>query len=120
MDRAVTTRIRGMMTEQALDWTGETSLKELAALARLSDAVISTDTGPMHLAAAAGGQVVALFGPTAPWRTGPYGPGQVVVRKGVECSPCFGRKCDQGRRCMTEITVDDVLQSLPFCEGMPT
>ena len=113
-DRAVTTRIRGRMKEQALDWTGETSLKELAALARLADAVISTDTGPMHLAAAAGGRVVALFGPTAPWRTGPYGPGQVVIRKGVDCSPCFGRTCDQGKKCMTSIEVEDVIKALPF------
>jgi ADP-heptose:LPS heptosyltransferase len=113
-DRSVTERVRGRMQEQALDWTGETSLRELAALARLADAVITTDTGPMHLAAAAGGRVVALFGPTAPWRTGPYGPGQVVVRKGLECSPCFGRTCDIGRRCMTGITVEDVMKALPF------
>ena len=113
-DRTVTSRIRGMMQEQAYDWTGETSLKELAALTRLADLVITTDTGPMHLAAAAGGRVVALFGPTAPWRTGPYGPHHVVVRTGVGCSPCFGRHCDQGRRCMADMTVDDVLQSLPL------
>lgn len=113
-DREVTARIRSLMREQALDWTGETTLKELAALARLADLFITTDTGPMHLAAAAGGKVVALFGPTAPWRTGPYGRGHVVVRTGIDCSPCFGRACDRGLRCMEGITVEDVMERLPI------
>lgn len=113
-DREVTERIRKRMAEQALDWTGGTSLKELAALGRIADVFITTDTGPMHLAAAAGGRVVALFGPTAPWRTGPYGTGHAVLRAGVDCSPCFTRTCDQGRRCMTDITIDDVMERLPF------
>jgi lipopolysaccharide heptosyltransferase I len=113
-DRAATERIRRMMKQPALDWTGETSLKELAALARLADLFITTDTGPMHLAAAAGGRVVALFGPTAPWRTGPYGEGHVVLRKDTDCSPCFRRSCDRGMRCMTGITVDEVMKSVRF------
>ena len=108
-DRAVTGRIRTMMRQQATDWAGETTLRELAALAALADLFITTDTGPMHLAAAAGGRVVALFGPTAPWRTGPYGPGHVVVRAGISCSPCFRRECDDGVRCMGEISVEDVM-----------
>jgi len=112
-DRAVTERIRGMMRENSLDWAGETTLKELAALASMADLFITTDTGPMHLAAAAGARVVALFGPTAPWRTGPYGPGHEVVRKGLACSPCFQRTCDIGVRCMEEITVEDVMEKVP-------
>lgn len=111
-DRSVTERIRGMMREKAADWAGETTLRELAALASLADLFITTDTGPMHLAAAAGARVVALFGPTAPWRTGPYGPGHAVVRKGLDCSPCFGRNCDVGVRCMEEITVEDVMEKV--------
>jgi 3-deoxy-D-manno-octulosonic-acid transferase/heptosyltransferase-1 len=113
-DRAVTDRIQGMMRHQAVNWAGETTLRELAALAELSDLFITTDTGPMHLAAAAGTRVVALFGPTAPGRTGPYGSGHVVVRAGVACSPCFRRECDQGLRCMREITVEEVLKALPI------
>ena len=111
-DRAVTERIGGIMREKAVNWVGETTLRELAALASLSDLFITTDTGPMHLAAAAGARVVALFGPTAPWRTGPYGPGHSVVRKGLACSPCFRRTCDVGIRCMEEITIEDVLERI--------
>jgi lipopolysaccharide heptosyltransferase I len=113
-DRATAERIRGMMRENALNWAGETTLRELAALASLADLFITTDTGPMHLAAAAGARVVALFGPTAPWRTGPYGPGHVVVRKGPACSPCFRRTCDVGIRCMEEMTVEDVMEKVPL------
>jgi heptosyltransferase-1 len=111
-DRAVMERIRGMMQQNAVNWAGETTLRELAALASLADLFITTDTGPMHLAAAAGARVVALFGPTAPWRTGPYGPGHEIVRKGAACSPCYRRTCDVGVRCMGEITVEDVMERI--------
>jgi heptosyltransferase I len=111
-DRAVNDRIISLMSETAVNWAGETTLKELAALASLADLFISTDTGPMHLAAAAGAKVLALFGPTAPWRTGPYGPSHVVVRTGIVCSPCFQRKCEIGARCMEGITVDDVMAQI--------
>jgi heptosyltransferase-1 len=111
-DREVNRRIVAMMTQQALNWAGETSLRELAALARLSDLFITTDTGPMHLAAAAGAKVLALFGPTAPWRTGPYGASHRIVRSGIECSPCFHRTCGDSVRCMEGISVDDVMNQI--------
>jgi heptosyltransferase-1 len=85
------------------DLAGRTGLKDLAALLSLARAVVSTDTGVMHLAAALGAPVVALFGPTAPWRTGPFGPGHRVLTAGVECSPCFERFCAEAR-CMEQIT----------------
>lgn len=111
-DRVVNERIISMMREPAMNWAGETTLKELAALASLSSLFITTDTGPMHLAAAAGAKVMALFGPTAPWRTGPYGPSHGVVRTGIACSPCFKRKCEIGIRCMEGITVEEVMKQV--------
>ena len=110
-DRAVIARIVSMMKQEAENWAGETTLKELAALASLSNLFITTDTGPMHLAAAAGAKVLALFGPTAPWRTGPYGESHIVVRKGLECSPCFQRKCGDVQ-CMEAITVEEVMRQI--------
>ena len=65
----------------------------------------------MHLAAAMGTPVVALFGPTAPARTGPYGPGHMVVRTGVPCSPCFKKRCADPK-CMYEITPDLVFHAV--------
>jgi heptosyltransferase I len=111
-DRPVVERIQGMMKDRAENRAGETTLKELAALAVVSDLFITTDTGPMHLAAAAGAKVLALFGPTAPWRTGPYGPSHIVIRKGLACSPCFKRTCDVDIRCMEEIAVEEVLEQI--------
>ncbi len=96
-------------SQAAVDLTGKTSLKTLAALYENADVLISTDTGPMHLGAAMGIPVVALFGPTAPWRTGPVGDQHHIVRTGVPCSPCFRREC-ASQECMQEISVDDVLR----------
>lgn len=103
--------IREKMRTRALDLTGETDLPLLASIMALAQAVVSTDSGPMHLAAAMGTPVIALFGPTAPWRTGPYGEIHEVVRSGVECSPCFRRVCTS-RKCMRTISVGEVMEAL--------
>ncbi|PID39113.1 MAG: lipopolysaccharide heptosyltransferase I [Proteobacteria bacterium] len=105
--------IRQMMRTRAVDLSGRTTLTMLAELYRRTSLLVTTDTGPMHLAAAMDTPVVALFGPTAPWRTGPYGMGHTVVRTAPSCSPCFKRRCDTHQcRCMRDITVDQVLAAL--------
>lgn len=93
---------------QVLNLAGHTKLKELAALFSLAHLVITTDTGPMHLAAAVQVPLIALFGPTAPWRTGPYGNEHVIIRKNLHCSPCFQKTCS-AVKCMEEISVEEVL-----------
>ena len=93
------------------DLTGKTEMRILAALMKRADAVVSTDTGGMHLAAAMDTPVVALFGPTAPWRTGPFGQVQNVIRLGLDCSPCFKRTCDDPR-CMSGITPESVANAV--------
>jgi 3-deoxy-D-manno-octulosonic-acid transferase/heptosyltransferase-1 len=95
------------MDENPLNLTGQTNLKELAYLYSRCQLLVSTDTGPMHIAAAMGCPVVALFGPTAPSRTGPYGQGHAVIRQEMACSPCLKKKCEDPR-CMRDITVDRV------------
>jgi heptosyltransferase-1 len=85
-----------------IDLTGKTKLKVLAEIFRQCDLVISPDTGPMHLAAAVETPVMALFGPTAPWRTGPFGPGHMVLRTGDKCSPCFKKSCPDVK-CMNDL-----------------
>lgn len=98
----------GGCAARAVNLTGRTDLRELAALMQMAAFVVTVDSGPMHIAAAAGAHVIALFGPTAPWRTGPYGKGHRVLRKDLECSPCFRKECPEPR-CMDEITVEEVL-----------
>ena len=61
----------------------------------------------MHLAAAVGTPVIALFGPTDPARTGPYGPGHRVIRRGLHCMPCFKKQCET-KSCMNQIAVEEV------------
>lgn len=96
---------------RVLNLAGKTNLRELAAVFSAADLVLSTDTGPMHLAAAVGAPLVALFGPTAPWRTGPYGKGPTVLRKDIGCSPCFKKSCPT-MECMKSISVRDVMEAV--------
>ncbi len=97
------------MQYHGVNLAGKTSLIELAALYQQMACVITTDTGPMHISAAVETPVAALFGPTAEWRTGPYGDGHQVVSVPMDCRPCFKRHCDH-RRCMQSITVADVMK----------
>lgn len=92
------------------DLTGRTSLLQLAALQRRALAVVTCDTGPMHIAVARGARVVALFGPGEPRRTGPYGQLDDVVRRRGDGSPA-GLEPDRALR-MEDIRVEHVLERL--------
>lgn len=85
---------------------------ELAAVLAQARAVVANDSGPMHLAAAVGTPVVALFGPTDPGRTSPAGAPSRVLDRYVFCSPCFKTECPYGHECMKEIAVEDVLHAV--------
>ena len=92
---------------------GKTSLKTLSALLERVDLLVTNDSGPMHIAAALGTPVVALFGPTNPGLTGPYGDGHIVIRKEMECSPCLRGPCIHGRPiCMEAITEEEVMEAV--------
>ncbi len=80
---------------RCLNLCGQTSLPEMIEWVRLSDLMITNDTGPMHAAAALGKPVIALFGPTDPRRTGPYGQLENVLRIELPCSPCLSANCSQ-------------------------
>ena len=94
-----------------INLAGRTNLKELAYLYSRCSALVCTDTGPMHIAAAMGCRVVALFGPTSPLRTGPYGTGHIVIRSTSDCSPCFKKECGDAK-CMKDITVNMVVDAV--------
>ena len=89
----------------------ETSLLEMAALARISRLFLAADTGPLHIAGAMGTPVVALFGPTDPARNGPWGEGDEVVRKIPTCAPCHKRNCEIHHGIMKKIQVSAVLEA---------
>ncbi|MCE9592825.1 MAG: glycosyltransferase family 9 protein [Planctomycetes bacterium] len=92
-----------------VDRTGATSLPELWHLAAHARLVISADSGPMHVAAAAGAPVLALFGAADERRTGPYGSSHVVLRTRPDCAPCGRRDCPLPRHaCMLDLDVERV------------
>lgn len=76
------TQLTARIGEGAHDWCGKTSMIELGGLIRELDVLVTVDSGPMHIAAAVGTPTVAIFGPTDPVRTGPYGAQHQVIRDG--------------------------------------
>jgi lipopolysaccharide heptosyltransferase II len=82
---------------RCLDLAGRTSLPEMVEWVRASELVITNDTGPMHVAAALKKPVLALFGPTDPRRTGPYGQVERALRNPLPCSPCLKSVCHHTR-----------------------
>ncbi|MHB9073186.1 MAG: lipopolysaccharide heptosyltransferase II [Desulfobaccales bacterium] len=106
-DQPLVAEIIGKTRAPIFNLAGLTSLAELAGVLRRTPLAVTTDTGVMHLAAALGTPVAALFGPTAPWRTGPFGEGHRVMRLGLPCSPCFKRQCPEPR-CLNDLTPEVV------------
>ncbi|MDO8525019.1 MAG: lipopolysaccharide heptosyltransferase II [Candidatus Omnitrophota bacterium] len=103
--------IRALMKTRPVITAGKTTLKSLAALVAGADLVIANDTGPMHLAVAMKAKTIALFGPTSPGITGPYGEGyyKVIFRNDTCDVPCYDFTCSDNR-CMAAIKVEDVLR----------
>jgi ADP-heptose:LPS heptosyltransferase len=111
-DRETGAAIARTEPARCLDLTGKISLPEMVEWVRLSDLMISNDTGPMHVAAALGKKVLAIFGPTAPRRTGPYRQLQNVVRINLPCSPCLKPHCTYSKplECLRAISPEMVFR----------
>jgi len=107
-EKTIAQEILRHLGDGGIDLTGQTGLLQLAAVLENCRLLATNDTGTMHLAAAAGTPVVAIFGPTDPATTGPWGEGHRVVRKEVSCSPCLKRICPTDHRCMKDISVEEV------------
>ncbi|MDD3905421.1 MAG: lipopolysaccharide heptosyltransferase II [Candidatus Omnitrophica bacterium] len=110
-DARLAADIKGMMTSEAIVIAGKTTLKQLGALFARSSLVVANDTGTMHMAVAMNAPTIALFGPTSPALTGPYGTGRYkVIFKNETCDiPCYDFTCTDNR-CMAAIKVEDVLK----------
>ena len=94
-----------------LNLCGVTTVRENIAVYRSCDLFFGVDSGPMHMAAAAGVPVVALFGPTDERKWGPWGPGHVVVSKYLACHPCKPHKCGD-HQCMEQISTAEALEAV--------
>ena len=108
-ERALGESIAFGMRAPARVLCGETGLAELAGVLTRLRVLVTNDSGPMHVAAALGVPVVAVFGPTDDAETGPVGDTHRIVREPVHCSPCKLRECPIDHRCMTRIGADRVI-----------
>ena len=106
---ALADEIYALSGGRAVSLAGKTSLKELAAVIRRAKFLVTADSGPMHIAAALNVPVLAVFGPTSPARTGPYGKMHTIIRSDLPCSPCYRRKPCEDWKCMSGITAESVL-----------
>ncbi len=117
--RAIRFRVRGRgkrggwalagRIDGAIDLTGRTNLRQLVAVLERASLVIAGDTGPMHIAAALGRPLVALYGPTNALLTGPFQRLDTVVQLDISCRPCFSRKCSH-QSCLRWLDVEPVLK----------
>jgi heptosyltransferase II len=110
-DIVLASEIIRLSGDYAINICGKTTLKQLAVVMRKASLVIANDTGPMHIALSQKAPVIALFGPTSPDVTGPYGRGRyTVLHKWSYCDvPCY--KACQDYRCMEAISVEDVISA---------
>jgi lipopolysaccharide heptosyltransferase I len=111
-DRELARAIHQADPKRCLDLTGQTSLPEMIEWVRLSRLVITNDTGPMHVAAALGKPIIAIFGPSDPDNSGPYGQrDQVMQARDLACVPCLKSSCSYEKplACLHAITPAMVL-----------
>jgi heptosyltransferase-2 len=120
-DQTITATIyHGVPTEQQCaihDLAGQTSIAEAIDLLSLASAVVTNDSGLLHIACALNRKVVAIYGSTSPTFTPPLGKAK-IERLNIECSPCFERTCPLGHlKCLRELTPHNVLASLTQLVG---
>ena len=118
-ESAVSHAIAAEMRRPPIDLTGKTAVADLPALFSQCQLFVGNDSGAMHIAAAVGLPVVAVFGPTDPFGTAPVTPRCTIVHEKPYCSPCFLRRCPTDHRCMVRITPDTVAAAVkPWLDSL--
>jgi heptosyltransferase-2 len=111
-ETSVAAAIANDLCRPPIDLTGKTPIAELPALLSQCHLFLGNDSGAMHVAAAVGLPIVAVFGPTDPNGTAPVTPRATIVQQKPYCSPCFLRRCPTDHRCMKAVTPEMVESAL--------
>lgn len=120
-DRASCETIAGLTGGRCRNLAGETALEDTVDLLACAAAVVTNDSGLMHVAAAVGVPLVAVYGSTDPGYTPPLSEKARVVRLGLDCSPCFERECPLGHLdCLNKLMPERVLAELDTIAAAPT
>lgn len=108
------TRLAGAeFSGRLIDLSGRTRLEDAVDLIALTEWAVTNDSGLMHVAAATGRRILALYGSSTPEYTPPLSAGAEVMYLGLECSPCFERECPFGHyNCLRQLEVADVLRRM--------
>ena len=116
-DREIGEEIARLSGGAAINLCGRTDLSSAIDLLSLAEVVVSNDSGLMHVAAAVGRPVVALYGSSSPEHTPPLSRISRVVRTGIDCSPCYARECPLGHfKCMNELAPGRVIDEITAVE----
>jgi heptosyltransferase-2 len=110
-EMSLSAEIEEAMGRKPVNLAGRTTVRELMALLASSSFLVTNDSGPMHIGAALGVPVTAIFGPTDWRKTAPWTGHARVVRADVDCSPCHLRECNRGHECMLGVTAEMVVDA---------
>ena len=112
-DQATGETIVSIAGHDCINLAGKTSILEAIDLLAICQTVVSNDSGLMHIAAAVGTRVVAIYGSTSPGFTPPISEEAHIVSRSLDCSPCFKRTCPLGHKdCLNKLMPEQVLEQL--------
>ncbi len=110
-DRAIVKDIISAAGKEITDFSGETTLCQLAAILKRTNLLITNDSAPLHIGVAMGTKVLAIFGPTDSRLYGPTGRCGRVIKKRLHCAPCEKAQCEFEHECMKEIVGEEVFEA---------
>jgi heptosyltransferase-2 len=110
-EHSIGEQIAGGLSAHVVNLCGRTALEDVIDLLSLANVVVSNDSGLMHVAAAVGANIVAIYGSTTPAYTPPLTTKAKILYENLSCSPCFKRQCPLGHtKCLKNIGVDRVMK----------